>query len=59
LVGDPTYGGPSRYELTRPFLHSARLAFKLPATGEESVFEAPFPADLTEALRQARAGALP
>lgn len=54
LVGDPTYGGPERYELTRPFLHSARLAFRHPATREEKVFEAPLPADLQAALDEAR-----
>ena len=54
LIGDPTYGGPDRYELTRPFLHSARLAFRHPATGEENVFEAPLPADLQAALDEAR-----
>lgn len=58
LIGDPTYGGPERYDLTRPFLHSARLAFRHPATGEESVFEAPLPADLAEALEMAREGAI-
>ncbi|MGK2932758.1 MAG: RluA family pseudouridine synthase [Solirubrobacterales bacterium] len=54
LVGDPTYGGPERYDLTRPFLHSSRLAFKHPATGQEKVFESPLPADLQAALEQAR-----
>lgn len=58
LIGDPTYGGPERYELTRPFLHSARLAFKHPGTGEESVFEAPLPTDLARALEEARDGAV-
>ncbi|MBK5233006.1 MAG: RluA family pseudouridine synthase [Thermoleophilia bacterium] len=58
LIGDPTYGGPERYELTRPFLHSARLAFKHPATGEGQVFEAPLPTDLAEALELARDGAV-
>lgn len=58
LIGDPTYGGPERYELTRPFLHSARLAFRHPATGEKSVFKAPLPADLAEALEKARLGDL-
>ena len=58
LIGDPTYGGTSRYELTRPFLHSAKLAFKHPASGEEREFEAPLPADLAEALELARGGAV-
>jgi 23S rRNA pseudouridine1911/1915/1917 synthase len=56
LVGDTVYGGPSRYGLDRQFLHSHRLAFTHPATGEEHTFEAPLPPDLAEALGQARTG---
>ena len=56
LVGDETYGGPSRYGLERQFLHSSRLAFDHPATGERVEVEAPLPADLAEALEQARSG---
>ncbi|MGK2956690.1 MAG: RluA family pseudouridine synthase [Solirubrobacterales bacterium] len=56
LVGDITYGGPDRYELERQFLHSSRLTFRHPATGEEMEFEAPLPADLAKALEKAREG---
>jgi len=58
LVGDTVYAGPSRYGLERQFLHSHRLAFKHPATGEELSLEAPLPPDLREALDLARAGAV-
>lgn len=54
VVGDPTYGGPVRYGLERQFLHSSRLAFTHPRTGEEMLFEAPLPADLAGALEAAR-----
>jgi len=58
LVGDTVYGGPSRYGLERQFLHSHRLAFTHPITGEEIEVEAELPPDLAEALEQARAGAV-
>jgi len=58
LVGDPTYGGPSRYGLERQFLHSHRLAFRHPVSGEELVLEADLPADLALALDLAREGAV-
>lgn len=54
LVGDATYNGPSRYGLTRQFLHSSRLEFAHPRTGEEMKFEAPLPPDLAAALQAAR-----
>lgn len=54
VVGDATYGGPVRYGLERQFLHSSRLAFTHPRTGEEMLFEAPLPADLARALEAAR-----
>lgn len=54
VVGDPTYGGPARYGLERQFLHSSRLAFAHPRTGEELRFEADLPPDLAAALDQAR-----
>ena len=56
LVGDRTYGGPSRYGLERQFLHSHRLAFRHPVTAEELALEAPLPTDLAQALELARAG---
>lgn len=59
LVGDETYGGPLRYEIDRQFLHSSRLEFIHPRTGEELVFSAELPEDLAETLEAARqAGSL-
>jgi len=55
LVGDPTYGGELKYGLERQFLHSARLAFPHPETGEPLALESPLPADLAGALDRARA----
>ena len=55
LVGDTRYGGEARYGLRRQFLHSARLAFRHPASGEELEFESALPADLREALNVAQA----
>ncbi len=55
VVGDDTYGGPSRYGLERQFLHSSRLDFRHPRTGEELEFTAELPADLAAALDEARA----
>ena len=41
----------------RPALHSARLAFEHPASGERCAFEAPLPADLEGVLGALRAAA--
>lgn len=54
VVGDGTYGGPDRYGLDRQFLHSSRLAFTHPRSGERMEFEAPLPKDLERALELAR-----
>lgn len=54
LLGDTTYGGPTRYGLERQFLHSSRLGFVHPRTGEELEFTADLPADLAGALEAAR-----
>jgi 23S rRNA pseudouridine1911/1915/1917 synthase len=54
LVGDTTYGGPSRYGLERQFLHSWKLAFPHPVTGEPMAIEADLPQDLGHAIDQAR-----
>ena len=54
VVGDPTYKGPVRYGLTRQFLHSSKLEFTHPRTGEELSFEADLPEDLARALEAAR-----
>jgi 23S rRNA pseudouridine1911/1915/1917 synthase len=53
VVGDPEYGGKSKYGLDRQFLHATRLAFTHPATGAALELEAPLPEDLVRALRQA------
>jgi 23S rRNA pseudouridine1911/1915/1917 synthase len=54
VCGDPRYGHPGRHGLNRQFLHSARLAFSHPFTGEELVFDSSLPADLAAALERAR-----
>ena len=56
VLGDPTYGrGRSeRLGLDRQFLHSHRLAFRHPFTGEELDLRSPLPADLERALAVAR-----
>jgi 23S rRNA pseudouridine1911/1915/1917 synthase len=56
VVGDLTYGGPQKYELSRQFLHAARLGFVHPVTGEAVDIESPLPSDLQLALEAARAG---
>ena len=53
LVGDSRYGGGARYGLRRQFLHSARLAFKHPESGEDLEFSSDLPADLRDALERA------
>jgi len=56
VLGDRTYGGggddAKRLELTRPFLHSWRLSFEHPITGERIEVEDPLPPDLLLALRR-------
>jgi 23S rRNA pseudouridine1911/1915/1917 synthase len=54
LVGDPTYGGGEAYGLRRQFLHSHRLAFTHPSSGERLEFRSDLPADLVAALAGAR-----
>lgn len=58
VLGDRAYGGggddAARLGLTRPFLHSWRLAFDHPVAGERLTFEDALPQDLDEALRRAR-----
>lgn len=56
VVGDPRYGHAGRHGLERQFLHSARLGFRHPFTGEELEFESPLPDDLAQALKRAREG---
>lgn len=58
ILGDRAYGGggdeANSLGLTRPFLHSWKLAFDHPVTGERVELEDPLPEDLAEALRRAR-----
>ena len=54
LIGDEVYCGPMDLGLTRPFLHSSKLSFEHPVTGEALEFESALPEDLSEALELAR-----
>lgn len=58
ILGDGRYGGGGddarRLGLTRPFLHSARIAFDHPLTGARIEIEEPLPDDLVAALDLAR-----
>jgi len=58
VLGDGRYGGGGddarRLGLTRPFLHSWRLAFNHPITGRRLELEEPLPKDLEDALGRAR-----
>ena len=55
VVGDPSYGHSGRHGLERQFLHSARLGFRHPSSGDVLSFESALPADLGAALERARA----
>jgi len=57
VAGDPTYARRDVLGLGRQFLHSHRLAFSHPFTGQALQFEAPLPADLADVLARLRAGA--
>jgi 23S rRNA pseudouridine1911/1915/1917 synthase len=54
VAGDPRYGHAGRHGLGRQFLHSSRLRFRHPGTGEELSFESALPDDLAAALGEAR-----
>jgi len=54
IAGDPQYGGRGRLGLDRQFLHSRRIAFAHPITGEPVEAESSLPADLAAALALAR-----
>ena len=58
ILGDARYGGggdqAGRLGLARPFLHSAKIGFEHPVTGERIELEDPLPEDLAEALRRVR-----
>ena len=60
ILGDRAYGGggddAARLGLSRPFLHSWRVAFVHPRTGGRIECEAPLPHDLARALDRARDG---
>jgi 23S rRNA pseudouridine1911/1915/1917 synthase len=55
VCGDPEYGQAGRLGLGRQFLHSARLAFAHPVSGEPLDLRSPLPADLSAALELAQA----
>jgi 23S rRNA pseudouridine1911/1915/1917 synthase len=55
VLGDRVYGKRSPL-LQRQFLHSHRLGFKLPSTGEYAEFRSDLPPDLADALARLRAG---
>jgi 23S rRNA pseudouridine1911/1915/1917 synthase len=56
LCGDTEYDGPPVGELERQFLHSARLSFRHPLTGEQVEERSPLPPDLERALAAAAGG---
>jgi 23S rRNA pseudouridine1911/1915/1917 synthase len=53
VCGDPEYGGAGILGLERQFLHSARLSFTHPQTGERIDQTSDLPEDLAAALDQA------
>jgi 23S rRNA pseudouridine1911/1915/1917 synthase len=55
VCGDPQYGAAGMFGLSRQFLHSARLAFAHPVSGERIEVASPLPADLGAALARAQA----
>jgi 23S rRNA pseudouridine1911/1915/1917 synthase len=54
VVGDREYGSRGRHGLERQFLHSSRLAFTDPTTGDGLEFRSVLPDDLRTALELAR-----
>jgi 23S rRNA pseudouridine1911/1915/1917 synthase len=60
ILGDRRYGGAGgearRLGLDRPFLHSWKLRFVHPLSGDEVTLEEPLPEDLENALRALRRG---
>jgi len=52
VLGDKLYGGKQAGLFPRQLLHAWKLGFRHPRTGEAKMFEAPIPADFSEALRQ-------
>jgi 23S rRNA pseudouridine1911/1915/1917 synthase len=53
VCGDPLYGVPGRYGLTRQFLHAQRLSFEHPVGGEPLDLRSSLPGDLQCALERA------
>src|SRR5439155_8106120 len=53
VAGDPEYGHPGLFGLSRQFLHATRLAFHHPITGEPVDVTSPLPDDLQAALKAA------
>jgi 23S rRNA pseudouridine1911/1915/1917 synthase len=55
VVGDRLYGAPARIAgeatLSRYFLHSHRIRFEQPTTGESTTVESPLPAQLEEWMK--------
>jgi 23S rRNA pseudouridine1911/1915/1917 synthase len=51
VAGDTRYGSAGRHGLRRQFLHSARLAFTHPMSGESLEFTSELPGDLADLLQ--------
>ncbi|MFN2463968.1 MAG: RluA family pseudouridine synthase [Candidatus Dormibacteria bacterium] len=54
LLGDVTYGHAAPELIDRPALHSHRLEFDHPVSGEHLAFTSPLPADMESALEHLR-----
>ena len=54
LVGDFLYGTEEPDRIPRPALHSHRLTFRHPITGQEMSFTAPVPPDMKRLMEQER-----
>lgn len=53
VVGDPKYGPEKKqFAIKGQALHSAELSLTHPTTGEDMLFTAPVPADMTKILKQ-------
>ena len=53
VVGDPKYGPEKkRFAIAGQALHSAELSLKHPTTGQDMLFTAPLPQDMTDILKQ-------
>jgi 23S rRNA pseudouridine1911/1915/1917 synthase len=59
VCGDPDYGTAGLLGLARQFLHSTRLAFTHPVTGEAIEIRSPLPEDLARVLASVEAAAEP